>query len=54
VLFYGREVVNIKTQGFHTTNAVIEKYGKEVDKKTMMSFRYDKVMEYFELMNKKY
>jgi len=27
-MFYGKEVTNIKTQYFHTTNAVIQKYGK--------------------------
>ena len=53
-MFYGREVVNIKTQYLHTTNAVIEKYGKDIDRKTMMQFRYDKTMEYIKLMDEKY
>jgi hypothetical protein len=53
-MFYGKEVLNIKTQYFHTTNAVIEKYGKEINKQVIMKFRYDKTMEYLELMDKKY
>lgn len=52
-MFFGSEVENIKTQQFHVTNAVIEKYAKETDKKTMMKFRYDKIIEYLGLMRDK-
>lgn len=43
-MFFGRQILDIKTQMFHTTNAAIEKYCKDVDKKTMMQFRYDKTL----------
>jgi len=43
-MFFGRQILDIKTQMFHTTNAAIEKYCKDVDKKTIMQFRYDKTL----------
>lgn len=44
VMFFGAEVTEIKTQFFHITNAVMEKYSKDIDKKTLMKFRYDKTI----------
>jgi hypothetical protein len=53
-MFEGSQVAEIKTQYFHTTNAIVERYGKEVERGVMMKFRYEKIMGYLELMEKKY
>lgn len=34
----------MKTKLLHTTNAVIAMYGKDIEKKTLMQFRYDKTV----------
>jgi hypothetical protein len=54
VMFFGPEVENIKSRFFHTTNAVIEKYAKDIDKQTLMQFRYDKTTHYLDVMQNKY
>lgn len=52
-MFFGSQVSELKAKFFHTTNAIIAKYGKDVDKKTIMQFRYDKTTQYLKLMEQK-
>ena len=53
VMAWGGQVGGVRGRGFRTTNEVIEKYAKDIDRKTMMDFRYDKTMEYLKLMEEK-
>ena len=53
IFFEGFEILEIKQKFLHTTNSIIKKYGEGIEKETLMQFRYDKTMEYVELMKEK-
>lgn len=52
-MFEGKSILQVKSNFLHTTNAIIKNYGREIDKETIMKFRYDKTMEYLKLMEQK-
>jgi hypothetical protein len=52
-LFYGKDLPSTKIQFLHTTNAVIQKYCKNMPKDVQGKFRFDKTMEYMSLMEDK-
>jgi hypothetical protein len=53
LMFFSEETLHIKTESFHTTNAAILKYCSTINPQIVMKFRYDKTMEYLNLMKTK-
>lgn len=53
VMQYGEQIANEPLQSFKTTNKVIDHYGKKLSdypKHLILKFRYDKTMQYLDLM----